>query len=97
MLSLVEFTHDGRRYRGEVHPVPDGGPEFAAGAWFVSVDDKPPRRVFEAHPDDADTPAFQHRLMIATWLAEGWDRRVSAERRRRGGRDPSVRDRRNVT
>lgn len=96
MLRRFEFTHEGRLYRGEVRPVPDGGPEFLAGAWFVSVDDGPPRRVFEAHPDDAETPAFQHRLMIATWLAEGWNRRVSGERRKRGGRDASARDRRNA-
>ena len=95
MPRVVEFTHEGRRYRGEVLPVRDGGPEFAAGAWFVSVDGKAPRRVFEAHAEDADTPAFHHRLMIGAWLAEGWDRRVSAERRR-SAREATTRDRRHA-
>ena len=94
MLRVVEFQHQGHRYRGEVLPVPDGGAEFSAGGWFVTVDDGPPRRVFEAHPEDADTPAFHHKLIVASWLAEGWNRRSGAERRTRGGRDPSTRDRR---
>ena len=96
MLRSVEFLHEGRQYRGEVCPVPGGGPEFDAGAWFVSIDDGPVRRVFEAHPDDADTPDFRHRLVIATWLTDGYNRRVSGARRKQGARDPSARDRRTV-
>lgn len=96
VLRLVEFIHQGRRYRGEVGPVPGGAPEFSAGAWFVSIDGGPKRRVFEANADDADTPEFRHRLVIATWLTEGYNRRVSGERRKSGERDPSVADRRNA-
>ena len=95
MLRLVEFEHEGRRYHAEVLPVPDGGAEFTMGAWFVSVDGAEKRRVFEAHGEDADTPAFRHRLMIAAWLAEGWERRSGAERRKRG-RPEGTRDRRLV-
>lgn len=94
MFDSIDFVHQGRRYRGEVRPVPGGGPEFAAGAWFVSMSDGPARRVFEAHPEDADTPEFRHRLVIATWLTEGYNRRVGGERRKQGERDPSVPDRR---
>jgi hypothetical protein len=54
----------------------------------------PARRVFEAHPDDADTPEFRHRIVIATWLTDGYNRRVSGERRVRGERDAAVADRR---
>lgn len=93
MLRSIEFIHEGRRYRGRVAPVPGGGAEFDQGAWFVSMNGGPERRVFEAHPDDADTPEFQHRIVIATWLTEGYDRRVSAERRK-GGQRPSASDRR---
>ena len=96
MLRLVEFEHEGRRYHAEVQPVPDGGPEFKMGAWFVSVGDAEPRRVFEAHAEDADTPAFRHRLMIATLLAEGWERRSGAERRKRA-RQNAMFDRRSLT
>lgn len=94
MLRAVEFVHEGRRYRAEVRPVPGGAPEFAAGGWFVSVDDRPPRRVFEANADDADTQAFRHQLLIATWLAEGWERRSGTERRKSGPRDSTSVDRR---
>lgn len=93
MLRSVEFIHEGRRYSGTVAPVPGGGPEFDHGAWFVSMNGGPERRVFEAQVDDADTPAFQHRVVIATWLSEGYDRRVAGERRRAGSR-PSAPDRR---
>lgn len=86
MARVVEFTHEGRSYRAEVHPVPDGGAEFRDGAWFVTVDDGPPRRVFEVQGEDADTPAFRQRLMIGAWLAEGWDRRSGGDRRKRGPR-----------
>ena len=55
----------------------------------------PERRVFEAHPEDADTPDFRHRIVIATWLTEGYNRRTEGnERRKAGERDPSARDRR---
>ena len=94
VLRSIEFTHQGRRYRGNVAPVPGGGPEFVDGAWFVSMNDGPERRVFEAHREDADTPEFRHRMVIATWLTDAYDRRVSGERRKRGMRDPSVADRR---
>jgi len=94
MLRSIEFVHQGRRYRGNVGPVPGGGPEFSAGAWFVSMNGGPERRVFEAHAEDADTPDFRHRLVIATWLTEEYNRRVTGERRRQGARDPSVPDRR---
>lgn len=94
VLRSVEFLHQGRRYRATVEPVPGGGPEFEHGAWFVSMNGGPVRRVFEAHHEDADTPEFRHRLVIATWLTEGYDRRVSRERRKQGGRDPSAKDRR---
>jgi hypothetical protein len=60
----------------------------------VSINDRPARRVFEAHSDDADTPDFRHRVMIATWLTEEYNRRVSGERRKQGERDRSVPDRR---
>jgi hypothetical protein len=96
VLRVVEFIHHGRRYRGNVGAVPRGGREFSAGAWFVSIDGGPVRRVFEAHPDDADTSDFRHRLVIATWLTEEYNRRVSGERRKQGEREPSVRDRRNA-
>jgi len=94
VLQSIEFVDQGRQYRGEVGPVPGGGPEFSVGAWFVSMNGGPVRRVFEANPDDADTPAFRHRLVIATWLTEEYNRRVSGERRKQGERDPSVPDRR---
>jgi hypothetical protein len=94
MLRSIEFVHQGRQYRGEVGPVPGGGPEFSDGAWFVSMNGGPVRRVFEAHLDDADTPAFRHRLVIAMWLTEGYNRRVSRERRKQGERDRSFPDRR---
>ncbi len=94
MLRTVEFLHRGRRYRGEVGPVPGGAPEFRDGAWFVSMNGGPVRRVFEAHPDDADTPEFRHRIVIATWLTEGYNRRITGERRKQRERDPSVPDRR---
>lgn len=74
--------------------MPGGGPEFSEGAWFVSMNDGPARRIFEAHPEDEDTPEFRSRIVIATWLTEGYNRRVSGERRKRGVRDPSVPDRR---
>jgi hypothetical protein len=95
MLRLVEFEHEGRRYHAEVLPVPEGGSEFDLGAWFVSVDGAPARQVFEADAEDADTPAFKHRLLIATWLAEGWERRSGLERRRRA-REQAMQDRRSV-
>jgi hypothetical protein len=82
-MNPIEFVHEGRRYRAEVRPMPGAGVEFSAGAWFVSVDGGPSRRVFEAQPDDGDSAAFRHRLLIATWLAEGWERRSGSERRRR--------------
>ena len=94
MLRTIEFMHRGHQYRGNVRPVPGGGPEFIDGAWFVSMDDGPARRVFEAHPGDADTPDFRHRIVIATWLTDAYDRRVSGERRKQGTRHPSMRDRR---
>lgn len=93
-MRSIEFIKQGRRYRAEVQPVPGGGPEFSEGAWFVSMNGGPARRVFEAHADDADTPEFRHRLVIATWLTEEYNRRVSGERRKQGARDPSVPDRR---
>ena len=93
-VDTIEFVHRGRRYRGEVRPVPGGGPEFEVGAWFVSMNGGPSRRVFEAHPDDADDSDFRHRLVIATWLTEEYDRRVSGERRQQGERDGSGPDRR---
>jgi hypothetical protein len=93
MLRQVEFEHQGRRYRAEVHAMPGAGAEFSAGAWFVSVDGGEPRRVFEAHLEDGDTPAFRHRLLIAAWLAEGWERRSGTERRKRI-RPPGTFDRR---
>ena len=94
VLRSIDFIHQGRRYRGNVGPVPGGGPEFVDGAWFVSMNGGPERRVFEAHGDDADTPEFRHRIVIATWLTDAYNRRVSGERRRRGVRDTSERDRR---
>lgn len=94
MLRSIDFMHQGRRYSGTVGPVAGGAPEFRDGAWFVSMNGGPARRVFEAHRDDADTPEFRHRLVMATWLTEGYDRRVSGERRKQGQRDPAVRDRR---
>jgi hypothetical protein len=87
--------HEGRRYRAEVRPVPDGGEEFSRGGWFVSVDDRPARRVFEVQGGDVDSPDLRHRLLIATWLAEGWERRSGAERRHRI-RDRGGFDRRRV-
>lgn len=94
VLRSIEFIHEGRRYRGTVGPVPGGAPEFADGAWFVSMNGGPERRVFEAHRDDADTLEFRHRIVIATWLTEAYDRRTSGERRMRGQREASVQDRR---
>ena len=94
MSRAIEFMHEGRRYRAEIRPVPEGGAEFSAGGWYVSVDDGPARRVFEVQPDDSDSPDLRHRLLIATWLAEGWERRTGAERRQRGVRDSRTSDRR---
>ena len=94
MLRSIEFVHQGRRYRGTVAPVPGGAPEFIDGAWFVSMNGGPERRVFEAHRDDADTLEFRHRIVIATWLTEGYNRRASGERRSRGEPAPSTTDRR---
>ena len=95
MLRSIDFIHRDRRYRATVKSVPGGGVEFIDGAWFVSMNDGPERRVFEAHADDADTPEFRHRIVIATWLTEGYNRRAEgAERRKQGTRDPSVLDRR---
>ena len=85
VLRTIEFVHQGREYRGDVEPVPGGGPEFDDGAWFVSMNGGPARRVFEAHPTDADTPDFRHRVVIATWLTEGYNRRTSGERRLQRG------------
>ncbi len=94
MGRSIEFVDQGRRYRAEVGPVPGGGPEFSGGAWFVSMDGGPARRLFEAHPEDADTPEFRGRVVVATWLTEEYNRRTSAERRKEGPRDPAVPDRR---
>lgn len=94
MLRSIEFIHQGHRYQGHVEPVPGGGPEFKDGAWFVSMNGGLERRVFEAHSDDVDTPEFRDRMMVATWLTEEYNRRVSGERRNEGTRDPSVSDRR---
>jgi hypothetical protein len=93
MLRPIEFEHEGRRYRAEIRPMPGAAPEFSAGAWFVTVDGGEPRRVFEANADDADTREFRHRLLIATWLAEGWERRSGGERRMRA-RQQATYDRR---
>ena len=94
MLRSIDFLNQGRRYRANVAPVPGGGPEFSLGAWFVSMNGGPARRVFEANPDDGDTPEFRHRLVIATWLTDEYNRRIMGERRKRGDRDPSKLDRR---
>lgn len=94
VVRSIEFIHRDRRYRGKVAPVPGGGPEFIDGAWFVSINGGPERRVFEAHQDDADTPEFRHRIVIATWLTEEYNRRVSGERRKLAGQATSARDRR---
>jgi len=93
VLRSIEFIHEGRRYRGSVAPVPGGGSEFDDGAWFVSMNGGPERRVFEAHPDDSDTPEFRHRMVIATWLTDAYDRRTTRERRK-SAHDPAVPDRR---
>ena len=87
--------HEGRRYRAEIRPVPDGGEEFKDGGWFVSVDDRPARRVFEVQAGDSDSADLRHRLLIASWLAEGWERRSGAERRR-AAREPATVDRRKI-
>jgi hypothetical protein len=94
VLRSIDFIHEGRRYRANVAPVPGGAPEFEDGAWFVSMNGGPERRVFEAHRDDEDTPEFRHRIVIATWLTEGYNRRVSGDRRKQGRRDGSAPDRR---
>ena len=96
MLRSIDFIHEGRRYRGTVVPMPDAGPEFADGAWFVSMNGGPERRVFEAHAEDADTPEFRHRIVIATWLTEGYNRRPSGDRRRHRARGAADQDRRSV-
>ena len=92
VLRSIEFINRGRRYRATVRPMPEGGPEFADGAWFVSMNGGPERRVFEAHRDDADTSEFRHRIVIATWLTDAYNRRVGD--RRTGIQDPAVRERR---
>lgn len=94
MLRSIDFIHEGRRYRGHVGPVPGGAAEFNDGAWFVSMNGGPERRVFEAHQEDADTPEFRHRIVIATWLTDAYDRRVSGDRRKRDRKDSSARERR---
>ena len=93
MLQSIEFVHQERKYRAIVAPVPDGGPEFEHGAWFVSMNGGPERRVFEAHADDADTLDFRHRIVVATWLTEEYNRRVS-DRRTSAGRDAPSGERR---
>jgi hypothetical protein len=57
------------------------------------MNDGPARRIFEAHPEDEDTPEFRARVVVATWLTEEYDRRIAGERRKQV-RDPSVPDRR---
>jgi hypothetical protein len=94
VLRSIDFIQEGRRYRAVVGPVPGGAPEFAEGAWFVSMNGGPQRRVFEAHRDDADTAEFRHRIVIATWLTDTYDRRVSGERRKAGRRNSWAHDRR---
>ena len=94
MLRSIEFIHQGRRYRGTVAPVPGGAEEFADGAWFVSMNGGPERRVFEAHREDADTPEFRHRIVVATWLTEGYNRRASGERRKAERGEATAQDRR---
>lgn len=94
MLRSIEFVHQGRGYRGEVGPVTSGRGELDVEAWFVSMEGGPICRVFEAHPEDANTFDFRHRVVMATWLTEAYNRRVSGERRRQGARDPSMPDRR---
>lgn len=96
MLQQIEFVHQGRRYEARVGDVPDGGPEFADGAWFVSMNGGAERRVFEAHEEDEDTPEFRHRMMIATWLTEGYNRRVTGERRRGAKSQAASAERRNT-
>ena len=86
MLQAIEFVHQDRNYRAKVAPVPGGGAEFEHGAWFVSMNGGPERRVFEAHVEDADTPDFRHRIVVATWLTDEYNRRV-ADRRTSDGRD----------
>ena len=93
-MDSIDFIHEGRRYRGRVRPVPGGAPEFADGAWFVSMNGGPERRVFEAHSEDADTPEFRHRMVIATWLTDAYDRRVKGDRRKGKARAPGAEDRR---
>ena len=94
VLRSLEFIHQGRRCHGRVAPMPGGGPEFIDGAWFVSMNGRLERRVFEAHQEGADTPDFRDRMMVATWRTEEYNRRGSGERRQQGTRDSSVRDRR---
>ena len=94
MLRSIDFIHGGRRYRGNVAPVPVGGAEFADGGWFVSMNGGPELLVFEAHRDDVDTPELRHRIVIATWLTDEYNRRVSGERRKQGTRNPLGGDRR---
>ena len=97
MLRSIDFIHEGRRYRARVRPVPGGAAEFADGGWFVSMNGGPERRVFEAHPEDADTAEFRHRIVIATWLTDAYDRRVGGDRRRGRARDREGEDRRQGT
>lgn len=94
MLRTIDFVHQGRQYRAAVRDVPGGGAEFADGAWFVSMNDGPERRVFEAHQEDADTPEFRHRIVIATWLTEGYNRRAAEDRRSLAGREAPTGERR---
>ena len=94
MLDAIDFIHEGRRYRARVRPVPGGPAEFDDGAWFVSMNGGPERRVFEAHPEDEDTPEFRHRVVIATWLTDAYDRRSAGDRRKRRSGAPGMEDRR---
>ena len=94
MLRSIDFVHQDRRYRATVQEVPGGAAEFADGAWFVSMNDGPERRIFEAHTDDADTPDFRHRIVIATWLTEGYNRRTAEDRRNSAAREAPTGERR---
>ena len=80
MIREIEFELEGRVYRATVRPMPDGGAEFEHGAWFVSMNDGPERRLFEANPDDTDTPDLRHRIVVATWLIEEYNRRHAQRR-----------------
>lgn len=63
MIKRIEFTREDSRYRAQVMPWPVDSrmPSF----WYVSVDDGPGLKLFEAVADDACSRALEGRIAAA--------------------------------